>query len=58
MTTEEIEETASILEEIVGKSFHDVVVNVLERDYSSDEWDVSDDEIKAIKDELIKLLKQ
>jgi len=58
MTKEDIEEAGARLEEIVGKNFHDVLVSVLEVQYWSEDWEVSDDEIRAIKDELIELLKQ
>jgi hypothetical protein len=58
MTKEDIEEAGARLEEIVGKNFHDVLVSVLEVPYWSEDWEVSDDEIRAIKDELIELLKQ
>ena len=58
MNKEQIEEAGARLEEIVGKNFHDVLVSVLETEYYSDEWEVSDEEIYKIKDELIVLLKQ
>ena len=58
MTKEQIEEAGARLESIVGKNFHDVLVSVLETQYWSEDWDVSDEEIRAIKDELIFLLKQ
>ena len=58
MTKEDIEEAGARLEEIVGKNFHDVLVSVLEVQYWSEDREVSDDEIRAIKDELIELLKQ
>jgi hypothetical protein len=57
MDKEQIEEVASLLAEIAGKSFYDVVVNVLNCSYYSDEWDVTDEDIRDIKDELIRLLK-
>ena len=57
MDKEQIEEVASLLAEIAGKSFHDVVVNVLNCSYYSDEWDVTDEDIRDVKDELIRLLK-
>ena len=58
MTKEDIEEAGARLEEIVGKNFHDVLVGVLEVPYWSEDWEVSDEEIYKIKDELIELLKQ
>jgi hypothetical protein len=58
MNRENIEEIAARLEEVVGNAFHDAMVSVLETNYYDEEWDVSDEEIYEIKDELVKLLKQ
>jgi hypothetical protein len=59
MNREEIEEIGARLEELVGNNFHDIIVNVL---FEMNEYDeiseISDEEIREIKDELILLLKQ
>jgi len=57
MDKEQIEEAAVRLEEVVSNAFHDVMVNTLEVRYYDDEWDVTDEDIRDVKDELIRLLK-
>ena len=57
MNKEQVEEAAVRLEEVLWNAFHDVMVNTLEVRYYDDEWDVTDEDIRDIKNELIRLLK-
>jgi len=59
MNDEQIEATASILEDIVGTNFHDAICEAMgENLLLTDDWFPSDEDIYKIKDELVTLLNQ
>jgi hypothetical protein len=59
MNYEQIERAASILEELMGTHFHDAICEAMGEDLLiAEDWFPSDEEIYAIKDIIIILLKQ
>jgi len=58
MNEEEILEVAEILEDLVASTFHDFMWNAVEGNGKDGLYKLRDGDIRAIKDELIKLLKQ
>lgn len=56
LTSEEIEEIAYRLDEIIGNNFHDAMYNVIFERESDQEVEVSDEDILAIKEQLKRVL--
>ena len=52
LTSEEIEEIAYRLDEIIGNNFHDAMYSVIFERESDQEVEVSDEDILAIKEQL------
>ena len=56
LTWEEIKDIANRLDEIIGDNFHDAMWNTIsERDFDYD-FEVSDGDIEAIKEQLKRIL--
>ena len=56
LTWEEIKEIANRLDEIIGDNFHDAMYNVVWEREGNEEVEVSDDDIRAIKEQLRRIL--
>ena len=58
LTKEEIEAIADRLDEIIGDHFHDVICSIIsDREYiDPDDTEVSDEDVRKIKDELKRTL--
>ena len=57
LSDEEIIEIADQMDQVMWDNFHDIITNVyLQRTYTSDDWEISDDDIIRVKNELHKYL--
>lgn len=56
LTWEEIKEIANRLDEIIGDNFHDTMCSVIWERKSDEEVEVSDEDIRAIKEQLKRIL--
>ena len=56
LTWEEIKDIANRLDEIVGDNFHDAMWNTISERYVDYDFEVSDGDIEAIKEQLKRIL--
>ena len=57
LSDEEIVDIADRMDQVMWDNFHDIVTNVyLQRTYTNDDWEICDDDIIRVKNELQKYL--
>ena len=57
LSDEEIVQIADQMDQVMWDNFHDIVTNVyLQRTYTNDDWEICDDDIIRVKNELQKYL--